>query len=50
MFFLSGLFVWKSLERKGRARFLRDRVLRLGLPFIAAAAVVAPPRTARLIF
>ena len=42
MFFLSGLFVWKSLERKGPRRFLRDRALRLGVPFIVAAAVVAP--------
>jgi hypothetical protein len=42
MFFVSGLFVWKSLQRKGAGNFLRDRVLRLGLPFVAAAAVVAP--------
>jgi peptidoglycan/LPS O-acetylase OafA/YrhL len=42
MFFLSGLFVWKSLQRKGPGRFLRYRALRLGVPFIVAAAVVAP--------
>jgi peptidoglycan/LPS O-acetylase OafA/YrhL len=42
MFFLSGLFVWKSLQRKGGGHFLRDRALRLGLPFVVAAAVVAP--------
>ena len=42
MFFISGLFVWKSLERKGAANFLRDRALRLGLPFVAAALIVAP--------
>lgn len=42
MFFLSGLFVWKSLQRKSSGHFLRDRALRLGLPFIVAAAVVAP--------
>jgi peptidoglycan/LPS O-acetylase OafA/YrhL len=42
MFFLSGLFVWKSLQRKGSASFLRDRVLRLGLPFAVAAALIAP--------
>jgi hypothetical protein len=35
MFFLSGLFVWNSLERKGIARFGRDRATRLGLPFAA---------------
>ena len=42
MFFLSGLFVWNSLKRKGSGSFLRDRLLRLGLPFVVAAAVVAP--------
>jgi peptidoglycan/LPS O-acetylase OafA/YrhL len=42
MFFLSGLFFWHGLKRKGSARFLRDRLLRLGLPFIVAAAIFAP--------
>ena len=42
MFFLSGLFVWKSLERKGSGAFLRDRMFRLGLPFVVAAALLAP--------
>ena len=42
MFFLSGLFVYRSLEHKGVKTFLRDRLLRLGLPFVVAAAVVAP--------
>lgn len=42
MFFLSGLFVWTSLQRKGAGSFLRDRALRLGLPFVVAAAVLAP--------
>jgi len=42
MFFLSGLFVWGSLRRKGASAFMRGRLVRLGLPFVAAAAVVAP--------
>jgi peptidoglycan/LPS O-acetylase OafA/YrhL len=42
MFFLSGLFFWHGLKRKGSARFLRDRLLRLGIPFIVAAAIFAP--------
>jgi fucose 4-O-acetylase-like acetyltransferase len=42
MFFLSGLFVWSSLQRKGNASFVRDRMRRLGIPFIFAAAIVAP--------
>jgi peptidoglycan/LPS O-acetylase OafA/YrhL len=42
MFLLSGLFVTKSVEGKGLALFLRDRVLRLGIPFLFAAGIVAP--------
>jgi peptidoglycan/LPS O-acetylase OafA/YrhL len=42
MFFLSGLFAWPSLVRKGAASFARDRVLRLGVPFVVSAAVLAP--------
>jgi peptidoglycan/LPS O-acetylase OafA/YrhL len=42
MFFLSGLFVWKSLQGKGPGQFVRDRAVRLGVPFVAAAAVIAP--------
>src|SRR5262245_13845471 len=41
MFLLSGLFVSPSLARKGGARFLRDRLLRLGVPF-AVMALLAP--------
>ena len=41
-FFLSGLFVWKSLDRKGTATFLHDRVLRLGLPFAVVVSVLMP--------
>lgn len=42
MFFVSGLFAWKSLQRKRVGGFLRDRSLRLGIPFLGAAAIVAP--------
>ena len=42
MFLLSGLFVAGSLDRKGARAFLRRRFSRLGLPFLAVAAVVAP--------
>jgi peptidoglycan/LPS O-acetylase OafA/YrhL len=42
MFFISGLFVWSSLRRKGGGGFQRDRALRLGVPFLVAAAIVAP--------
>jgi peptidoglycan/LPS O-acetylase OafA/YrhL len=42
LFFISGLFVWDRLARKGSSTFLRDRFLRLGLPFAVVAALVAP--------
>jgi len=42
MFFISGLFVWQSLKRKGAGSFLRDRAIRLGLPFMVAAGLIAP--------
>ena len=37
-----GLFVSDSIQRKGVGRFPRDRLLRLGLPLVVAAAIVAP--------
>jgi len=42
IFFISGLFVWSSLRRKGAGTFVRDRMVRLGIPFLVAAAIVAP--------
>ena len=42
MFFLSALFTWPSLTRKGSGKFLADRFLRLGVPFGFALAVVVP--------
>ena len=42
MFFLSGLFVWHGLVHKGSAKFLKGRLLRLGIPFVVAAAILAP--------
>jgi hypothetical protein len=42
MFFLSALFTWPSLARRQRWQFLRDRLLRLGVPFVFALIVVMP--------
>jgi hypothetical protein len=42
LFFLSGLFVWPSLTRKGAPNFLRDRAIRLGLPFALAVGLLMP--------
>lgn len=41
-FFLSGLFVWSGLAHKSTLQHLRDRLLRLGLPFVIAALTVIP--------
>ncbi len=41
-FFLSGLFVWPSLAHKPPHIFLRDRLLRLGLPFAIVAFTLIP--------
>jgi hypothetical protein len=42
MFFISGLFVADGLRAKGAGGFLKSRALRLGVPFVAAAALLAP--------
>jgi len=42
MFFLSGLFVPSSLARKGSWKFLSDRLLRIGVPFVLAVIFLAP--------
>lgn len=42
LFFLAGLFTWRSLTAKGAAGFVRGRARRLGLPFIVGAAALAP--------
>jgi hypothetical protein len=41
-FFLSGLFVWPGLGRKAPHVFVRDRLIRLGLPFAVAAFTIIP--------
>src|SRR5579871_3067703 len=42
MFLLSGLFVGPSLARKGGWGFLRDRLLRLGAPYVFGILVLIP--------
>jgi len=42
MFLISGLFVWSGLIRKGSGAYLSDRLLRLGIPFIAAELLLIP--------
>jgi peptidoglycan/LPS O-acetylase OafA/YrhL len=42
LFLVSGVYVWRSVERHGAAGFAWRRILRLGAPFLVAALVLAP--------
>ncbi|WP_263354261.1 acyltransferase family protein [Acidicapsa acidisoli] len=42
MFLVSGLFVWPGLKRHSAGMYIRRRLLRLGLPFVIGAGVLAP--------
>ena len=41
-FLLAGYFTPASLEKKGYANFLRDRLLRLGIPLLAFIVILGP--------
>lgn len=42
LFFISGLFVWSSIVRKGTTQFLRGRAAKLGIPFIIIVVFLMP--------
>ncbi|MBU2653046.1 acyltransferase family protein [Acidomonas methanolica] len=42
MFLISGLFVLPSLQRKGALHYLKDRLLRLVLPFVVCVTIIMP--------
>jgi surface polysaccharide O-acyltransferase-like enzyme len=42
LFFVSGIFVWQSLARKGAWKYFGDRLKRLGLPFIIGVFFLIP--------
>jgi hypothetical protein len=42
MFLISGLFVWRSLTRKGAQTYLSDRLKRLGIPFVIGVLFLMP--------
>ena len=42
MFFISGLFVYNGIIKKGNRRYLIDRFKRLGIPFLFAVTLVIP--------
>lgn len=41
MFFLAGYFTLSSFARKGAQQFIRDKMIRLGIPFVAGASFIA---------
>ena len=49
-FLLAGYFTPASLERKGYARFIYDRFLRLGLPLLAFGLILGPLTAAMVDF
>jgi peptidoglycan/LPS O-acetylase OafA/YrhL len=49
-FLLSGYFTPASLERKGYAKFLGDRFLRLGIPLLAFIFILGPLTAAMVAF
>jgi len=42
LFFVSGLFVWQSLARKGAWKYFGDRQKRLGLPLVIGVMFLIP--------
>jgi hypothetical protein len=42
LFFVSGMFVWQSLARKGARKYLGGRLTRLGLPFVIGVLFLIP--------
>jgi peptidoglycan/LPS O-acetylase OafA/YrhL len=42
MFFMSGIFVWPSLVRRGSWHFVYGRLVRIGLPFVFGVFLLMP--------
>ncbi len=49
MFFLAGYFTYASLAKRGPSVFLRDKLVRIGIPWVFGSLVLAPP-TAYMIY
>jgi hypothetical protein len=41
-YFMAGIFTPGSIERKGRQRFIADRLVRLGTPWVVSAVIIWP--------
>jgi len=44
MMLVAGIAAWHSLERRTPKRFIRERFLRLGVPFLTGLGIVNPPQ------
>jgi len=44
MMLVAGIAAWHSLERRTPTKFLRERLLRLGVPFLTGLVLVNPPQ------
>jgi len=42
LFFIAGFFAYSSLEKYGAGRFMRQKLIRLGLPWLFAVVFLAP--------
>ena len=49
MFFLAGYFALPSLAKRGAAAFLKDKLVRIGAPWVLGSLLLAPP-TAYMIY
>lgn len=49
LFFVSGYFAYRSLAKRGARAFIKDKFVRIGLPWIFGVLVLAPP-TAYMIY
>lgn len=45
MFFIAGYFALPSLQKRGARLFLRDKLVRIGIPWVFGVLVLAPPIT-----
>jgi len=43
MFFISGYFAMPSLQKRGSASFLKDKCIRIGIPWVLGSLLLAPP-------
>ena len=42
LFFLAGLFILPSLQRRGYVDFIKERIVRLGIPFVLGVILITP--------